>query len=68
MSYKDFLDSKRLVVCPAGFKVDEQDINPMLFDWQRAITRWAIAKGRCALFLDTGRGAQIQDTDTSDSV
>jgi DNA modification methylase len=54
--YADFLAHKRIVVEPAGFKVKQSDLNPMLFDWQAKITRWALARGRSALFLDTGLG------------
>jgi DNA modification methylase/superfamily II DNA or RNA helicase len=56
MDYADFLASKGTHIESVGFVVDESDLNPMLFDWQRAITRWALAKGRAALFLDTGLG------------
>ena len=28
----------------------------MLFEWQRDIVKWAVKKGRCAIFLDTGLG------------
>jgi DNA modification methylase len=39
-----------------GFDVDESDINPQLFDFQRAIVAWACAKGRAAIFADCGLG------------
>jgi hypothetical protein len=28
----------------------------MLFDWQRVLVRWALGKGRCAIFADCGLG------------
>lgn len=31
-------------------------LNPMLYDFQSAITRWAIKKGRAAIFADCGLG------------
>lgn len=56
MDYSDFLTSKRLVVRPAGIEPDRAQINPMLFDFQRDLVQWALRKGRCALFADTGLG------------
>ena len=43
MDYKEFLKSKKVKVEPAGFIVDEKDLNQSMFDWQRAICRWAKA-------------------------
>ena len=54
--YTDFLSSKRLIVRGTGRPVDGSDINPALFDHQRALTRWAARKGRAAVFADTGLG------------
>jgi DNA modification methylase len=58
--YQTFLDTKRISTEPVGFVVEDSEINQMLFDWQRAITRWAISRGRSALFLDTGLGKSAQ--------
>jgi len=54
--YQAFLQSKRLTTAPAGFTVAPGDINPALFPYQRAIVRWAAARGRAAIFADTGLG------------
>ena len=37
--YLKFLQSKRRMVKPSGFKVDLEQINPRLLDFQKAITR-----------------------------
>lgn len=55
-TYKNFLATKRAAVPSFGFDVKDGDIHPMLFDWQRAIVRWAVKKGRAAIFADTGLG------------
>lgn len=52
--YLSFLRGKRIEVEPVGFDADE--VMPGLFDWQESVVRWAIRKGRAALFLDTGLG------------
>lgn len=58
--YEQFLESKRVVVSPAGFDVPMESINPMLFDWQRSVVRWALYRGRAALFEDCGLGKTPQ--------
>ena len=56
MSYEAFLDSKRAIASPAGHLIEDADVHPALFEFQRAIVRWAVRKGRCAIFADTGLG------------
>lgn len=56
MNYQEFLESKQRHYSGEGIDIDESAIHPMLFDFQRRVTKWAIKKGRCALFLDTGLG------------
>jgi len=56
MDYQKFLKQKELTIKPAGFDVNNEIINPVLFPFQRDIVRWAVKKGRCAVFLDTGLG------------
>ncbi len=58
--YSEFLSSKRIVSDPAGFDVALNDLHPVLFPFQRDVTRWALKRGRAALFLDTGLGKTIQ--------
>jgi superfamily II DNA or RNA helicase len=57
--YAAFLASKRLVVKPAGIDVNPSDLHPALFPFQRDLTRWALRKGRSALFCDTGTGKTL---------
>jgi hypothetical protein len=55
-SYSAFLATKRRTVHDAGRVVDPDDIHPSLFPFQRAITAWALRKGRAAVFADCGLG------------
>lgn len=59
MSYLEFLDKKRIVFKPSGIKVSDGDINPILFPFQRDLTKWALRKGRSAIFADTGLGKTL---------
>jgi DNA modification methylase/superfamily II DNA or RNA helicase len=55
-AYADFLAARMTVDHGDGFSVSESDINPQLFDFQRAIVAWACEKGRAAIFADCGLG------------
>ena len=56
MNYQDFLNNKTFVLESKGFDVEKEDLNPMLFSFQLDIVRWALAKGRAAVFTDCGTG------------
>jgi len=55
-AYLRFLAQKRIVAPSDGVDVDEDQVHPVLFGFQRDLTRWALRKGRAALFADTGLG------------
>lgn len=55
-TYAEFLANKRLSDPPTGFDIASCDLNPMLFDWQREVVRWALRRGRAAVFADCGLG------------
>jgi hypothetical protein len=54
--YRDFLEKKLKVVPHCGFTIKENDVNKILFDFQKDIVLWAVKVGRCAVFADTGLG------------
>lgn len=58
MTYDEFIERKLPRVHHAGFKPSA--INPMLFDWQQEIVKWAVRIGRAALFEDCGLGKTPQ--------
>lgn len=53
-SYAEFLNRKRRVW--TGEAIPAADLPWQLFEWQRAIVRWALRKGRAAIFADCGLG------------
>ncbi|MBR4258541.1 MAG: helicase [Kiritimatiellae bacterium] len=61
--YDAFLATKRENVKAVGFDVEESVMTPMLFDWQRHIVKWALARGRAALFEDCGLGKTAQQVE-----
>ena len=60
VDYQAFLDAKRNASSGDGHDVDITDINPELrksgFEFQADLVQWALAKGRAAIFADTGLG------------
>lgn len=56
MRYAEFLAEKSRTVPASGFDVPAAEINEMLFGFQRDMTRWALRKGRAAIFADCGLG------------
>jgi len=60
MNYVDFIRTKKTAEIPTGF--DCSDLGGHLFDFQAAIDRWALKRGRAAIFGDTGLGKTIMQT------
>lgn len=56
VDYDEFIASKRIVAHVSGFDVLSDTINPMLYDFQRDIVRWALKRGKSAVFADCGLG------------
>jgi hypothetical protein len=56
MDYEKFLESKTIRFVNHGIEVSDADVHPLLFPFQRDIARWALRKGRAAVFADTGLG------------
>jgi superfamily II DNA or RNA helicase len=55
MSYADFLESKKRRYAGDGLSA-LPTLPSQLYDWQAAIVRWSLTKGRCAIFADCGLG------------
>lgn len=53
-SYHNFLKTKEIRYDSSGFEPKED--NPKLFQWQSDIVRWALIKGKAAIFADCGLG------------
>lgn len=56
MNYSDFLDRKRRVVTNSGIDARTVALPSALYDWQAALVRWALRKGKAAIFADCGLG------------
>lgn len=60
MTYEEFLERKSMVDAPTGIG-DDVDLPTALFDFQRDVTRWALRRGRAAIFAGTGLGKSLME-------
>jgi hypothetical protein len=58
--YDVFLETKQKKHIVSGFDVDEPDLNPLLFPFQKFCVRRALKAGKYAFFEDCGLGKTIQ--------
>jgi len=59
MEYSEFLKTKSIIEKPTGKDVPLSEISPVLYDFQRDIVRWALRRGRAAIFAGTGLGKTL---------
>jgi len=57
MTYQEFIESKQHSSIDYGIKTNY--LPDGMFDYQKYVSEYAIKKGRCAVFLDTGLGKTI---------
>lgn len=66
--YEEFIKNKALMIQSVGIKVSVDDLNPNLFDFQKDIVRWALAKGKSAIFADCGLGKTLMQLEWAEQV
>lgn len=67
-AYHEFVKKKSESVKPSGHDVHESELGSHLFDFQKTIVRWALKKGRAAIFADTGLGKTAMQTEWANHV
>ena len=66
MEYNNFLANKKIVDIPSGFIVD--NINDKLFSFQKSVVKWALRRGRAAIFADCGLGKSAMQLEWAEKV
>lgn len=66
MIYTDFLKKKVIEDKPSGF--EPPDLNENLFHFQSDIVRWALRRGRAAIFADCGLGKTLMQLEWANQV
>jgi hypothetical protein len=60
MDYSKFIDQKIKTPQETGIDIELEDINPKLYNFQKAIVKWGLKRGKAALFEDCGLGKACQ--------
>jgi DNA modification methylase len=68
LKYEEFLSQKVILEAPSGFEPIDDDLPDNLFSFQKAIVKWAIKKGRAAIFADTGLGKTMMQVAWADYI
>ena len=64
MNYTEFIDSKKHTGVDSGINTIIENSN--MFDYQQHVANYAIKKGRCGVFLDTGLGKTLIELHIAD--
>ncbi len=56
MAYAKFLEKKQITHEAKGINVKLYELNGMLYEFQADLVKWALGKGKSALFVDCGLG------------
>lgn len=68
MDYSEFLAKKHKSVIQSGFEINESQLNPMLFYFQKFTVKRALKAGKYAIFADTGQGKTPMQLDIANQV
>lgn len=67
-NYQAFIDNKAITTQAQGFNVNSDELNPLLFDFQRDIVKWALAKGKAAIFAGCGDGKTAMQLEWAEQI
>ena len=67
-TYESFLETKKRTIIESGFDVDENNLHPSLFPFQKFIIKRALKAGKYAIFADCGLGKTFMQLSWSNEV
>ncbi len=68
MEYLEFLKTKQKNHILSGFDIDENELNPLMFPFQKFCVKRALKAGKYALFEDCGLGKTLQQLEFAHQV
>ena len=68
MQYDDFINSKSKTFENMGIDVDKSTLNSNMFEFQKDIVRWALKKGRAAIFAECGLGKTLMQLEWANQI
>ena len=66
--YGEFIKNKIQVFKSVGFDIEREELNPMLFEFQKDIVKWALKKGRAAIFAGCGLGKTLMQLEWANQI
>lgn len=67
-TYQEFLQSKQKTHVQSGFEIIENELNPLMFDFQKFIVKRALKAGKYAIFADCGLGKTLMQLEWANQV
>jgi DNA modification methylase len=68
MDYSEFLHNKQKNIIESGFDIQESELNPKLYNFQKFTVKRALKAGKYAIFADTGQGKTPMQLEISKQV
>ena len=68
LKYDEFINSKSKTFENMGIDVDRNSLNSNMFEFQKDIVRWALKKGRAAIFAECGLGKTLMQLSWADEI
>ena len=68
MNYNDFINSKAKTFESLGIDIDNNNLNGNMFEFQKDIVRWALKKGRAAIFAECGLGKTLMQLEWANQI
>lgn len=68
MDYQTILEKKRRNHKTSGFKIEQSELNPLLFDFQKFTVQRCLELGKAAIFADCGLGKTLMQLEWSKQV
>ena len=68
MDYQTILEKKRRNHKTSGFKIEQSELNPLLFDFQKFTVQRCLELGKAAIFADCGLGKTLMQLAWADEV
>ena len=65
MTYQEYIDNKIKFTRESGFDIEIEELNPILFDYQKDLIKWSLKLGKSALFTMTGTGKSYMEIEWS---
>lgn len=68
MTYEDVIEAKNRRIIESGFEIEDSQLNPLLFPFQKYCLRKALEVGKYAFFQDCGLGKTFEQLEWANQV